>query len=90
MEQGSATSASLTSLDPDGQIKAALEGAPAYMQHFYLLLKSSHDSNAAALAELRSSHVANANALAESTRVLAENARVLNSLSSRVDEVDQR
>ena len=90
MEQGSATSASPTALDPDGQIKATLEGAPAYMQHFYLLLKSSHDSNAAGLAELRSSHAANVTALAENTRVLAENARMLTSLSSGVDEVDQR
>ena len=55
-----------------------------------MLLKSSHDSNAAALGVLKSSHAANATALAENTRALAENARMLSSLSSRVDEVDQR
>ena len=68
MNQGaptSATSASFTPLDPDGQIRPALNEAPAYMQHFYMLLKSSHDSNAAALAELKSSHGPNATALAE-------------------------
>ena len=90
MEQASATYASITTLDPDGQIKAALDGAPAYMQHFYLLLKSSHDSSAVAFAELRSSHTANVAALAENACALTENARMLNTVSSRVDEIDQR
>ena len=90
MEQASATHASITTLDPDGQIKAALDGAPAYMQHFYQLLKSSHDSSAVAFAELRSSHTANVAALAENACALTENARMLNTVSSRVDEIDQR
>ena len=92
MNQGaptSTTSASFTPLDPDGQIRSALNEAPPYMQHFYVLLKSSHDSNAAALAELKSSHAANATSPAENTRALAENARMLSSLSSRVGKVDQ-
>ena len=35
------------------------------MQVFYNLIKSSHDSNAAVLAELKSSHASNSTALAK-------------------------
>ena len=83
------TRASHNVLDADGSIRAALQEAPAYMQVFYNLLKSSHDSNAAALAELKRSHVENSAALAENSRVLADTTHALTTLASRVDEVAQ-
>ena len=46
MEQGNGQTASHLVLDPDGTIRAALSNALLYMQVFYNLLKSSHDSNA--------------------------------------------
>ena len=76
-------------LDPDGTFKAVLLSAPPYMQVFYDLLKSAHDSNAAALAELKVSHAANAAMLAENSRVLAETTYILNGLATRVNEVEQ-
>ena len=83
------TRASYNVLDANGSIRAALQEAPAYMQVFYNLLKSSHDSNAAALAELKRSHVENSAALAENSRVLAVTTHALTTLASRVDEVAQ-
>ena len=60
------------------------------MQFIYQLVKTLHDSNAAALAELKSSHAANAATLAENTRVLADNTNALNNVRSRVDKVELR
>ena len=90
MEQGNATAALFSSPDSDGVIKAGIADAPPYMQFIYQIVKTSHDSNAAALAELKSSHAANAATLAENTRVLADNANALNNLRSRVNEVELR
>ena len=59
------------------------------MQALYNLIKSSHDSNAATLAELKNSHAENSAALAENSRNLADTTHSLNTLASRVDEVVQ-
>ena len=45
MEQGSRTGTPFLELDADGSFRAALKDAPPYMQVFYNLLKSSHDTN---------------------------------------------
>ena len=89
MDHGCGASAPYLELDEDGSIRAALLDAPPYLQVFYNLLKSSRDSNAATFAELKSSHATNAAAPAENSRVLADTICALNSLSTRVDEVEQ-
>ena len=89
IDQGSGASAPYRCLDSGGSLKAALQEAPPYMRVFYDLLKTSHDSNATALADLRNAHTINAAALAENSRVLADTARTLSSLATRVNDVEQ-
>ena len=86
MDQRSKAGAPYLVLDVDESTRAALQDALPYMLIFYNLLKSLHDTNAAALAELENSHATNAAALAENSRVLDDPTRTLNSLASRVDE----
>ena len=76
MDQGEGSPAPYLQLDADGSVRAALQNAPSYIQVFYNLLKSSHDSNAASLAA--------------NSRVLSETTHTLNSLVSRVDELATR
>ena len=70
-------------LDADGALKAALHDAPPYIHVLYDLLKSSHDTNAAA-------NATNVAALVQVSHALAENSRVLSSLAPRVDAVEQQ
>ena len=70
-------------LDPDGTMKASLHDAPHYVHVIYDLLKTSHDTNAAASA-------ANAATLANVALSLAESTRVLSNLVPRMDAVEQR
>ena len=76
MDQGDGSRAPYSVLDPDGSVGAALRDAPPHMQLFYNLLKSSHDANAASLAD--------------NSRVIAEITRTLCSLTNRVDELAAR
>ena len=89
MDQGNSAGEPHSELEADGSIRNALHGAPVYMQALYNLIKSSHDSNAASLAELKSSNAVNSAALAENSRTLADTTRALNTLASCVDEVVQ-
>ena len=89
MDQEKGQGAPNLALDPDGNFKTALLNAPPHMQTFYDLIKSAHDLNTAALAELKTAHAANAAVLAENSRVLADTTRALNGLAARVYEVEQ-
>ena len=73
VDQGDEAVAPYCELDANGMIRAALHDAPPYMQIIYNLLKTSHDSNAASLAD--------------NSRVMAETTHTLASLASRVDEL---
>ena len=76
MDQGDGASAPYSQLDADGAIEATLRDAPPHMQIIYNLLKASHDSNAASLAD--------------NSRVMADTTRTLNNLVTRVDELTTR
>ena len=89
MDQDKGQGAPYLALDHDGRLKTAPDDAPPHMHILYDLIKSAHDSNAAALTELKSSHAANAAMLAENSRVLADTTRALNDLAARVHEVEQ-
>ena len=78
-----------SALDPDGTSEAVLLNAPPHMEIFYDLIKTAHDSNAAALAELKAAHSSNAALLAENSHVLAETTHALISLATRVNVVEQ-
>ena len=70
-------------LDADGAMKAALHDAPPYIHVLYVLLKRSHDANAAA-------NATNAAALMQVSHALAVTSRVLSSLAPRVDAFEQQ
>ena len=89
MELEHGLAAPYSALDPDGTSKAALLNAPPHMKIFYDLIKTAHDSNAAALAELKAAHASNAALLAENSRVLVETTHALTSLARRVNVVQQ-
>ena len=76
-------------LDPQGTFKAAVEGAPPYIQALYGIIKNSHDSNAVAPAVLKASIATNAAALTEHSRILADTTRTLETIATRVDQVQQ-
>ena len=59
------------------------------MLALYELIKSSHDANAAALAELRGLNATNAAALAEHSRILADTLRTLGSLVTCVEQLEE-
>ena len=75
IDHESATATPSHELNADGRMRAALKDALPYMQCFYELLTNSHNTHASTLAA--------------NTQAVAENTRVLNSLTSCVDVVKQ-
>ena len=82
MGQGNGSSTPYSELDAEGTIGAALRDAPPHMQIIYNLLKTSHDSNAAALAD-------NSRVIAETTQTLSNLITRFDELATRVDVVEQ-
>ena len=75
IDHESATVTPSHELNADGRMRAALKDALPYMQCFYELLTNSHNTHASTLAA--------------NTQAVAENTRVLNSLTSCVDVVEK-
>ena len=82
MDQGNGAGAPYSLLDADGAVGAALRDAPPHMQIIYNLLKASHDSNAASLAD-------NSRVMADTTRTLANLVTRVDELATRVDVIQQ-
>ena len=82
MDQGNGASTPYSELDAEGMIGAALRDAPPHMQIIYNFLKTSHDSNAAALVD-------NSRVMAETTRTLSNLITRVDELATRVDVVEQ-